>query len=206
MPEPIKPGFMPKVALTAARIVDKPFEVPGQMTTSAIAAGSVSHMIVARTNDAVRQGVEFLQPRGPAKALAAIFARVDKSVAESAQLADHNVTAIWKPLSESSAKLGQTIANPGAAWYATKVGFENPHDPELLARLVHSTGFPTPTPQPAVPPAQAPADDAPPAQAPATPPAADDGAAPAPAPAAPPADNAPVPVLPDEPVPAAPPA
>lgn len=217
MPEPIKPGIVPKIALTASRIGVKPFEVPAHMTQSALAEGAATHMIVAKTNAAVREGVNVLQPRGPlAKIFNMAFDRIDRSVGVSASRAEHATAVFWKPFSESSAKTGQSLVSPVAAYYARKAGFPNPTDPELLAKLVHSKGYPVPTasaeepaPEPKAPQSSDPA--TPPADEPAPP--ATQPSAPADQPATPPAAQPPAPAdepasgpAGDQPAPPAPPA
>lgn len=206
------PGIIPKVALVTARVADKPFHVPDLMTKGALTEGAAAHIVVAQTNAAVRQGVDALQPRGPAKLLTKLFDKVDASVAKSAGKAETNTKVFWGPLSESSKAMGQTIANPGAYFYAKKAGFPEPSSLELLAQLVHSKGFPTPPPaakpeEPApaasAPPAAAPPADEPAAPKPDTPPAATSDAPPPPVEDAPPTTAA-APPAPTEDAPPAP--
>jgi len=146
MPDIPKVGFVPKAALVTARIIDKPFEVPTAMTGSAVGLGAVTHTVVGKFNQAAKEGFDSLQPRGPLTLFNKLFDKVDAGVAHSANRAATNTTVFWAPMSKASSEMGQSLVDPLAMIYAKKAGFPEPSDLELLAKLVHSKGFPTPPP------------------------------------------------------------
>jgi hypothetical protein len=177
------PGFIPKAVLTTGRVLHQPFEVPTEMTKSALLQGGVSHALIGEANRVAAKAVEDLQPRGPAKLLSKLFGRVDQSLTQSAEQAKLATEVFWVPFSNGAHQVGHAVSNPFSMFYAKRAGFEAPADPgELQAMLAQITdpdpestkfpGFNWPTPAPAEepPPAEKPAED-PPSQQPAEEPA-----------------------------------
>lgn len=137
-------GIVPKVALTTARIAHKPFEVPTQLTNSALVTAGATYNFIGKSTQAARESYEALQPRGPAKLMLKLFDTADAATAKSIGRADTNTKVLWKPLSESSEQVGQAVVTPLAAFYAGKAGFPEPSNPDLIRELLHTKGYPKP--------------------------------------------------------------
>ena len=205
MTAPINPPIIAKASLVTARAIDKGFAVPMSMTNGALAVAGSSHSALGAINAAAAEGYHALVPRGPAKLLEKLFAKVDQSIVGSAAQAKQATTVFWAPFSEASIKTGSAVSNPFALFYADRAGFTLPDDPAAAQALLTAVKHPDPyvrwpTAQPEeAPPAEGgktppPADggDTPPADGSKTPPPADGGDTPPPAegdPAPPPADG-----------------
>ena len=190
MPEPVVPGFGPKAALFTARVAHKPFEVPAKMTNGSLAAGGAAHHVFGKGALTLKEGFESLQPRFGAQLITKFFDKMVASTDKSVGKAQTNTEVFWKPFSIKSDELGTAVTGPGAYIYAKAAGFPEPSNPELLAQLLHTKGYPTPPPASETPPA-------PPAAGTPTPPASDAPAPPAgdkpPETPAPPAGDTPPP-------------
>ncbi len=215
------PKFVPKAVLTAGRIAHQPFEVPTEMTKSALLQGGTIHAAVGAVNKAAADAVAALEPRGPAKLLDKLFGKVDGSLVHSAGQAKKATEVFWVPFSNGAHQVGHAVSNPFALFYAKRAGFEIPEDPAALQTLLGSITDPNPestkftftfpTPPPPAeepPPADTPPADAPPADTPpADTPPADTPPADTPPADTPPADTPPADEAPAETPPAdAPPA
>lgn len=212
------PKFVPKAVLTAGRIAHQPFEVPTEMTKSALLQGGTIHAAVGSINKAAADAVAALEPRGPAKLLDKLFGKVDGSLVHSAGQAKKATEVFWVPFSNGAHQVGHAVSNPFSLFYAKRAGFEIPEDPAALQAMLagitnpseapdgdQSTKFPgfkfpvppppaeepppADTPPADTPPAETPPADTPPAdEAPADTPPADEAPADAPPADAPPAD------------------
>jgi hypothetical protein len=162
MAEPVGPSFVPKAVLTTGRVLHQPFEVPTEMTKSALLQGGVIHAAVGAANKAASDAVAALEPRGPAKLLAKLFGKVDGSLVHSAGQAKLATEVFWVPFSNGAHQVGHAVANPFSMFYAKRAGFEIPEDPAATQALLASITDPDPesTKFPGFKwPAPAPADD-----------------------------------------------
>jgi len=167
------PGLIPKAALTTSRLVYYPFTIPTKLNNSALAVGGATHSMVAGVNAAMGNAYMGLEPKGPAKALAKLFVKVDESVKISAGKAERNEKVFWGPFSEGTRQVGQAVAGPGAYYYAKKAGSPDPSNPDVIRGLLEMKLFQyppgdvlVPPPPPAEQGAPAPAPEGAPAPAP----------------------------------------
>ncbi|MCW2950215.1 MAG: hypothetical protein JWN41_1228 [Thermoleophilia bacterium] len=167
------PGFLPKTALVASRIVYYPFTIPQKLNDSATLTGGVLNAVVGTTADTMGKAYEALQPRGPAKWLTPLFGKVAGAAAHSQEIATRNKTVFWDPFSQGAEGIGRAIAGPGAYWYLKKAGMEQPTE-DAIKGVLNMGLFKFPEAGPA------PAPDGPPAPAPDQGPAPEPGPAPAP--------------------------
>ena len=129
------PTFIPKAVLTTGRVLHQPFEIPTEMTKSALLQGGTAHAAVGALNKAAADAVEALQPRGPAKWLLPIFAKVDAATTKSDAIAQRNKAVFWDPFSQGVEGVGRAIASPGTYWYLRKAGVEQPTQDMIKAVL-----------------------------------------------------------------------
>jgi hypothetical protein len=144
------PTFIPKAALTAGRVLHQPFEVPTEMTKSALLQGGVTHDALGAVNKAAADAVAQLEPRGPAKLLEKLFGKVDGALVHSAGQAQRATEVFWVPFSSGAREVGHSVSNPFALFYAKRAGFDIPAEPAdmqaMLAKITNpdpnSTKFP----------------------------------------------------------------
>jgi len=160
------PGFIPKAALTTARIIYKPFVIPQRLNDSATLVGGAAHAAFGGTVSAIGQAYVSLQPKGPAKMLIPLFQKSIEATKHSMEIADRNKKVFWDPFSSASESMGRAVAGPGAYYYAKKAGFPEPSNPDIIKGLLNLKLFQYPAPsgaapaQPAGPPPSAAAEGA----------------------------------------------
>ncbi|MCB0880268.1 MAG: hypothetical protein KDC46_14945, partial [Thermoleophilia bacterium] len=120
------PGILPKTALVASRAVYYPFTIPQKLNDSATLTGAALNGMVKGVNASIGNAYMALQPRGPAKWLAPLFAKVDAATTKSDAIAQRNKTVFWDPFSQGVEGVGRAIASPGTYWYLRKAGVEQP--------------------------------------------------------------------------------
>jgi hypothetical protein len=120
------PGFLPKTALVASRVVYYPFTVPKKLNDSATLVGGTLNAVVGNTAQTMGAAYEALQPRGPAKWLMPLFGKVAQAAGHSQEIATRNKTVFWDPFSDGAEGIGRAVAGPGAYWYLKKAGVEQP--------------------------------------------------------------------------------
>ena len=186
---PPSASLIAKASLLTGRAIDRPFEVPGQMTESAYNAGGVAHGLVGRLSGAVLDGVSALQPRGfIEKLIGKSSERLDATLAHNQTRAETSKNIFWDPVSTGAHQIGQAFSNPFSLFYAKRAGFEIPTEPEQLRDMLANqitdpdphVRFPTPPPPAEPEPAPAPNPGDPGAPAPT--PNPEDPGAPAPTP------------------------
>jgi hypothetical protein len=128
-------GFLPKTAVVASRAVYYPFTIPTKLNESATLTGAALNGMVKGINASIGNAYQDLQPRGPAKWLLPLFARIDKATDRSQQIADRNKAVFWDPFAQGTEQIGRAIAGPGAYWYLRKSGVENPGQDAIKAVL-----------------------------------------------------------------------
>ncbi len=138
------PGFIPKAVLTAGRVAHQPFEIPTEMTKSALTQSGVTHAAVGAINKAAADAVEQLEPRGPAKLLGRLFGKVDGALVHSAGQAQKATEVFWVPFSNGAHQVGHAVANPFSLFYAKRAGFEIPAEPDAAQALLASITDPNP--------------------------------------------------------------
>ncbi|MCW2962290.1 MAG: hypothetical protein JWM25_1991 [Thermoleophilia bacterium] len=152
MAAPVNPSFGAKASLVTGRALQSAFDTPAKMTVAAGTTGAVTNAFITSVNASAKESYAALQPRGPAKWLEGLFAKVDKATAQSVEQADKATKLFWVPFSEGSHRTGNAAAFPFAARYADKVGIEIPKEPaaadKLLAELLAAKGFPVPAAKP----------------------------------------------------------
>lgn len=120
------PGILPKAALVTSRAVYYPFTIPQKLNDSATLTGAALNGMVKGVNASVGNAYAALQPRGPAKWLLPLFAKVDEATTKSESVAQRNKAVFWDPFSQGTESIGRAIAGPGAYWYLRKAGLEQP--------------------------------------------------------------------------------
>lgn len=202
------PSLIAKASLMTGRAIDKPFELPGEITATATAFSNVSHGVTSDLLHVAAGGLQALQPRPFFdKIFGAVFNRLGSAVERSYDKGVRNTTVFWAPMSDAVHGVGQALSNPFSLFYARRTGFDVPmDDPAATKEALAAITDPVPHerwPMPA-PPADdtPPGDDVPPADDPGTPPTDE------PAPDVPPTGEDPAPGAPvpgDEPAPGTPP-
>lgn len=169
------PKFVPKAVLTAGRLAHQPFEVPTEMTKSALLQGGVVHSAVGAINKTAIDALKELKPRGfVGTMLEKLSGKVDGALVHSAGQAKKATEVFWVPFSNGSHQIGDAVSNPFALFYAKRAGFEIPEDPAALQQLLaldivhagdkdttklHGLTFPTPPPPAEEPPKEEPKPD-----------------------------------------------
>jgi hypothetical protein len=128
-------GVIPKTAVVASRAVYYPFTIPQKLNDSATLTGAALNGMVGGINASIGNAYASLQPRGPAKALLPLFAKVDGAVKRSDEIAARNKAVFWDPFSQGTESIGRAIAGPGAYWYLRKSGVEQPSADLIKATL-----------------------------------------------------------------------
>lgn len=144
MAAPVGPSFIPKAALTTGRVLHQPFEVPTEMTKSALLQGGAIHSAVGAFNKTASEAVQALEPRGPAKFLEKLFGKVDSSLVGSAAQAQKATEVFWVPFSNGTHEVGHSVSNPFSMFYAKRAGFDIPSDPAEAQKLLQSITDPDP--------------------------------------------------------------
>lgn len=145
MPE--GPGIISKGLLTTGRIVNKPFQIPKRLETSALTVGAATHNAIGKTSLAIAESMASLDPKGPAKwAVNLLGNRIPTAVGKSAEIAQRNDTVFWKPFGDGMAAVGHAVAGPLAVPYARRAGF--PVTGEVIGALLDAPLFLYPTPPP----------------------------------------------------------
>lgn len=134
------PGFLPKTALVASKVVYYPFTIPQQLNDSATNTGKALTGAFAGIVGSVGQAYASLEPRGPAKWLMPLFTNGLEAAKKSDDMAMRNKAVFWDPFSEGSESIGRAIAGPGAAYYLHKAGVENP-TAELIKGVLNTKLF-----------------------------------------------------------------
>ncbi|MCW2920385.1 MAG: hypothetical protein JWL76_259 [Thermoleophilia bacterium] len=140
------PKFVPKAVLTAGRLAHQPFEVPTEMTKSALVQGGAIHAAVGGINKAAADAVAALEPRGPAKLLEKLFGKVDGSLVHSAGQAKQATEVFWVPFSNGAHEIGHAVSNPFSLFYAKRAGFEIPEDPAEMQAMLKGITNPSEAP------------------------------------------------------------
>ncbi len=142
------PGILPKSALVASRAVYYPFTIPQKLNDSATDTGKALNGMVGGINASIGNAYASLKPRGPAKWLLPLFAKVDGAVQKSDQVAQRNKTVFWDPFSQGVEGVGRAIASPGTYWYLRKAGVEQPTQ-DMIKGVLNMPLFSFPTAPPA---------------------------------------------------------
>lgn len=142
------PGILPKTALVASRAIYYPFTIPKQLNESATKTGAALNGMVGGINASIGNAYASLEPRGPAKWLLPLFAKVDGAVKESDRIAQRNKTAFWDPFSDGVEGVGRAIASPGTYWYLRKAGVEAPTQ-DMIKGVLNMPLFSFPSAPPA---------------------------------------------------------
>jgi hypothetical protein len=129
-------SFVPKAVLVAGRVAHQPFEVPEEMTKSALLQGGVTHAFVGSANKAMSDAFTALEPRGPAKLIGKLFGKIDSSVVGSAAQAQKATDIFWVPFSNGAHQVGHAVSNPFSLFYAKRAGFEIPTDAAEAQKLL----------------------------------------------------------------------
>ncbi len=120
------PGILPKAALLGSKAIYYPFTIPTKLNESATKVGEANHRRVKNVTAGIGGAMASLEPRGPAKWLVGLLAKVHGSVERSEQIAARNKAVFWDPFANGTEQVGRAIAGPGAYWYAKKSGIEQP--------------------------------------------------------------------------------
>jgi hypothetical protein len=142
------PGILPKAALVGSRAVYYPFTIPKQLNDSATLTGAALNGAVGGINASIGNAYASLKPRGPAKWLLPLFAKVDTAVKRSDEIATRNKTVFWDPFSEGVEGVGRAVAGPGAYWYLKKAGVEQPTS-DMIKGVLNMPLFSFPSAPPA---------------------------------------------------------
>jgi hypothetical protein len=129
-------SFVPKAVLVAGRVAHQPFEVPEEMTKSALLQGGVTHAVLGEANKAASDAFTALEPRGPAKLIGKLFGKIDSSVVGSAAQAQKATDVFWVPFSNGAHQVGHAVSNPFSLFYAKRSGFEIPTDAAEAQKLL----------------------------------------------------------------------
>jgi hypothetical protein len=129
------PGILPKTALVGSRVVNYPFTIPKQMNESATKTGAALNGMVAGINGSIGNAYVSLEPKGPAKWLIPLFAKVDQATQRSEAIAQRNKAVFWDPFSNGMAGIGQALGGPGAYYYLKKAGVEQPTADQIAGVL-----------------------------------------------------------------------
>jgi hypothetical protein len=142
------PGILPKAALVGSRAVYYPFTIPQKLNDSATLTGAALNGMVGGINASIGNAYASLQPRGPAKWLLPLFAKVDGAVKNSDAVAQRNKTVFWDPFSQGVEQVGRAIASPGTYWYLRKAGVEQPTQ-DMIKGVLNMPLFSFPSAPPA---------------------------------------------------------
>ena len=142
------PGILPKAALVGSRAVYYPFTIPQKLNDSATLTGAALNGMVGGINASIGNAYASLQPRGPAKWLLPLFAKVDGAVKNSEAVAQRNKTVFWDPFSQGVEQVGRAIASPGTYWYLKKAGVEQPTQ-DMIKGVLNMPLFSFPSAPPA---------------------------------------------------------
>jgi hypothetical protein len=129
------PGILPKAALVTSRAVYYPFTIPQKLNDSSTLVGTQLNHMVGGINASIGNAYAELKPRGPAKWLLPLFAKVDTAVKHSDEIAARNKTVFWDPFSQGVEGIGRAVAGPGAYWYLRKAGVEQPTTDQIKGVL-----------------------------------------------------------------------
>lgn len=151
------PGILPKTALVGSRVIYYPFTIPQKLTDSSYKMGQAGTALLGGVNAAVGSAYASLEPRGPAKWLLPLFAKVDAAAKDNERIAMRNKTVFWDPVSQGAEGIGRAFAGPGAYWYLRKAGIEQPTTDQIKG-VLNMPLFSFPVAAPA-PPAEAPPAD-----------------------------------------------
>lgn len=165
------PGIISKSLLVTGRAGYYPFTIPKQLNDASYKTGSAINATLNGALHSAVQGLESLEPKGPAKWAVKLLNKFGQATERSQKIGDRN-KVLWDPITDGVESIGRGITGPFTLPYHKALGVEPTADSikgVLNMKLFHfpdagemggSSSSSTPEPAPAPDPAPA-SDDAP---------------------------------------------